>query len=208
MERDRISRDIHDNIGAQLLSALHSRELGRKDDLLRDSLADLRTIINDGFQAHYDIGAILADLRTETAARLEAENLLLRWHDETGFDPEGESPLVPFEIINGLRSILREAVSNVLRHAQANEVDITISHTDTMITLVVLDDGIGTAAASVQGKVANFNGGNGIPNIVERADALAGRGRVVARADGKSGTRITVDLPIHPDAVRTKAAAQ
>ncbi|MEB8388948.1 hypothetical protein OO012_17100 [Rhodobacteraceae bacterium KMM 6894] len=187
LERDRISRDIHDNIGAQLLSALHSPEPQRKDDLLRDSLNDLRAIINDGFQAEYALGPVLADLRTETTRRLEAGDVRCSW---TGPDlPDGEDgPVLPFELINGLRSILREAVSNVLRHANARHTDIAISLGAQSIDLRVADDGCGLP---VIGQI-----GNGTSNIAERAAALDGQAMIGRRSGTAIGTQVTVTLPI------------
>ena len=187
LERDRISRDIHDNIGAQLLSALHSSEPQRKDDLLRDSLNDLRAIINDGFQAEYALGPILADLRTETTRRLEAGGVRCSWR---GPDlPDGDDgPILPFELVNGLRSILREAVSNVLRHAGAKKTEIAISLDAESIDLQVADDGRGLPLIA--------QGGNGTSNIAERAAALAGQATIGRRPNAPTGTQVTVNLPI------------
>jgi signal transduction histidine kinase len=187
LERDRISRDIHDNIGAQLLSALHSPEPQRKDDLLRDSLNDLRVIINDGFQAEYALGPILADLRTETTQRLEAGGVQCGW---CGPDmPDGEDgPVLPFELVNGLRSILREAVSNVLRHANAGHVEIAISLGAQSIDLRIADDGCGLPLIA--------RSGNGTSNIAERAAALEGQALIGRRPGAATGTQVTVTLPI------------
>ncbi len=210
LERDRISRDVHDNIGAQLLSALHSPEVSRKDDLLRDSLSDLRAIINDGFQAEFTLVPLLADLRTETAGRLEAHGVTLKWHSPDFaaggcngalpmIGPEG--PVIPFVLVNGLRSILREAVSNILRHSQASTAEVSIDVDDSTITLTVADDGKGVDATTLG------RGGNGIPNILERAEALAGHSVVGHAAAGK-GTLITVMLPLSPDKARMRHVAQ
>ncbi|MCZ4352094.1 ATP-binding protein [Roseovarius aestuarii] len=187
LERDRISRDIHDNIGAQLLSALHSPEPQRKDDLLRDSLSDLRAIINDGFQAEYALGPVLADLRTETTRRLESGGVSCSWH---GPDlPEGEDgPVLPFELINGLRSILREAVSNILRHADANHSEIEIKLAGQSIDLSISDDGRGLPLIA--------QGGNGTSNIAERAAALHGQVTIGRRPNAVTGTQVAVTLPI------------
>ncbi len=185
LERDRISRDIHDNIGAQLLTALHSREPARKDDLLRDSLSDLRAIINDGFLASYPLEEVIADLRKETPARLETNDIVLKWE---GPDlSAGQHPTeVSFSMANGLRSILREAISNVLRHAHATLVDVHISLNSDCIVLSVTDNGKGVSKPEF---------GNGIPNIVERAEALGGDGSVLSRSGPQSGTIVKVTLP-------------
>lgn len=187
LERDRISRDIHDNIGAQLLSALHSPEPARKDDLLRDSLTDLRAIINDGFKAEYALGPVLVDLRTETTRRLEAGGLRCEWHGPN-LSVGDDGPILPFELVNGLRSILREAVSNTLRHADAEHVRIAIALGVQGINLTVTDDGCGIKLGRGEG--------NGTSNIAERAAALNGTATIGARPDQSGGTRVSVTLPI------------
>ena len=196
LERDRISRDIHDNIGAQLLSALHSRESARKDDLLRDSLTDLRAIINDGFLASYPLEDVTADLRRETASRFEANNIVLNW---TGPDLSAQHHPneVQFDIANGMRSILREAVSNILRHAEASVVDIDVAFDVDGVKLVIMDDGKGLKEAG---------NGNGIPNIVERAAAASGQASVTEREGPQSGTVVRVRLPYVRDVLEERAS--
>lgn len=185
LERDRISRDIHDNIGAQLLTALHSREPARKDDLLRDSLSDLRAIINDGFLASYPLEDVIADLRKEAVARLEANYIVLNW-EGPDFSAGRHPKKVSFSVANGLRSILREAISNVVRHANATVVDVEMSCGPDEISLRVTDNGTGISEAEL---------GNGITNIVARAEALNGTGSVLSRNGTQSGTVVKVLLP-------------
>nr|WP_306263417.1 ATP-binding protein [Pararhizobium sp. IMCC3301] len=199
LERDRISRDVHDNIGAQLLSALHSREVSRKDDLLRDSLSDLRAIINDGFQAEFELLPMLADLRTEAAQRLEAHGVTLTWAGPA-CTTNDNGPTIPFELVNGLRSILREAVSNTLRHSGAKTVWIKISLNNSEIALDIEDDGKGLLDETRAGD------GHGIPNIMDRAAVLMGFSQIGNRQEGKTGTRIQLTLPLYPDVLRSQVA--
>jgi signal transduction histidine kinase len=199
IERDRISRDVHDNIGAQLLSALHSREVARKDDLLRDSLNDLRSIINDGFQAEFDLYPVMADLRTETIQRIEGQNITLNWASNIdGATDEG--PVVSFEVINGLRSILREAVSNILRHSEATEIWVNLSLHGGKITLNVEDNGKGLSNTK-QSPL-----GNGLANIMDRVEVLMGSGAVGKRSDGQNGTLVRATVPMKPNLLRQKVA--
>ena len=199
IERDRISRDVHDNIGAQLLSALHSHEVSRKDDLLRDSLSDLRAIINDGFQAEFELLPIFADLRTETTRRIESQNITLTWASPVDSFAE-EGPVVSFEVINGLRSILRESVSNILRHSEATEIVVNIELHADQINLKVEDNGKGLSARSLS------NQGNGIANIIDRAEVLMGLATVGNRTGGQTGTLILVTIPMNPNMLRDKVA--
>ncbi|RYD41136.1 MAG: histidine kinase, partial [Verrucomicrobiaceae bacterium] len=77
-ERSRIARDIHDNIGAQLLAALHSDNPESKDSRIRETLSDLRDVINNIAACDPDIDGILADLRMETSERLAEVGISLK----------------------------------------------------------------------------------------------------------------------------------
>lgn len=186
-ERERISRDVHDNIGAQLLSALHTADGSRKDDLLRDTLGDLRGIINAGFNAQFDLAEIVADLHTELADRLELHNLELDW-------PQNEFSLagvtLDFRQTNSLRAILREVASNTIKHAGATRLTVMLSYQDNRLELIVRDDGCGFTGGGA-------DGGNGLANIAERAHLLNGVASI--RKQGKSGgTEVTVTLSLSP----------
>jgi signal transduction histidine kinase len=173
VERDRISRDVHDNIGAQLLSALHAAEGTRKDALLRDTLTDLRQIVSDGFGANFRLADVAADLRAEMADRLEVHGILLDWPaaDLAGL----ESDKVPFLLVNTMRSILRESTSNIIKHAGAGRVQVRLTQRDDALHLEVRDDGSGFAPAEVRR-------GEGLNNMAERVTSLGGT--IEMRRDG------------------------
>ncbi|MEH6726423.1 MAG: ATP-binding protein, partial [Hyphomicrobiales bacterium] len=135
-ERARIGRDMHDNIGAKLLSALHGTKPDGKDAMIRDALADLRDIINNVTGTPQSLEENLAELRLETAERLSAAGLVLRWsfHDDDG------APVSPVSA-HALRSIVREGVSNSIRHANARAVTIEIKHAHEQLDLTISDDG-------------------------------------------------------------------
>lgn len=137
-ERLRIARDMHDNIGAQLLSALHSKKAERKDVMIRETITDLRDIINNTSSQDLTFNDILADLRVETAERLATAEIDLKWV----FNAENTPPLNP-HTIHTLRSIIREVVSNAIKHSGAKTVYITWLWEDEMIKLFLRDDGRG-----------------------------------------------------------------
>ena len=134
-------------------------------------------------------------MRQETAQRLEAKGIALNWIDPVN-DAAAEGPIISFALVNGLRSMLREVVSNVLRHSQARTLWVTITQTDMVLTLDIQDDGKG-----IDPEQQNQDG-NGLANIHERADALLGKCTIRARADGQSGTWIEIILPLHAQTPR------
>ncbi|MEQ3625901.1 MAG: hypothetical protein ABNH26_08335 [Celeribacter sp.] len=159
-ERDRISRDMHDNIGAQMLSALHSSDAGRKNELLRDALNDLRGIIDAGFTGQFDLQELMADLRGEAMERLSDHDIRLDWQPVP-------LPGLPVSLAHGntLRAVIREAVSNVIRHARCRTMRITPEVHGQNLHLVLSDDGSAAAVARL---------GNGLDNMRVRVLALRG----------------------------------
>lgn len=178
-ERGRITRDMHDNIGVQLLGALHSRDTARKDALIRDTLVDLREIINNSSGQGLNVDEVMADLRAETADLLSDAGLELVWDMETipGFPPQA---------VPALRSILRETISNILRHASASTVRVALVRQAEGVILTVEDDGCGFDPDAVVR-------GHGLENMRTRMAAMKGWIRIESV---KPGTRITAHIPM------------
>ncbi len=207
---------MHDNIGAQLLSALHTVDGRQKDDLLRDTLGDLRGIINAGFNARFDLAEIVADLRTELADWLELHGLALDWPQEGAAPAKGPAnglaknlaknlagvPL-DFRQANSLRAILREVASNTIKHAGATRLEVSLSCDGALLHLIMRDNGCGFAA---HGGDDGAGVGNGLANMAERARLLNGAARI--RGKGiVGGNEVAVTLPLTlPHAPRMGAA--
>lgn len=181
-ERGRIARDMHDNIGAQLLGALHSQGGERKDALIRETLGDLRDIINNASGPGLPVVDALADLRAETAERAAGAGLDLDWVAEVDED----TVLSPARL-HGLRSVVREAVSNVIKHAGAKSLDIRLAINGPTMRLAIRDDGTGFDTGGT-------GAGHGLANMQTRLGGLGGR---VEIESGGDGTRLTAEFPLH-----------
>lgn len=178
-ERERIARDMHDNIGAQLLGALHSNQVDRKDTMIRETLTDLRDIINNASQTERSFDETLADLRVESAERLSSHGVELSWTTTAAETPNlGPAP------IHAIRSVIREAVSNVIKHADAGHMSIAIEYQYPTITLVLTDDGRGFSPLAA-------NTGNGLANMKAR---LAGMNGTIDISQHQPGTQIIAKL--------------
>ncbi|WP_051612439.1 sensor histidine kinase [Hyphomonas polymorpha] len=179
-ERARIARDIHDNIGAQLLRALHSRETGRKDAMIRETLTDIRDVINNAQGSEAPMEDVLADLRAETADRLEPHGIALGWtlHAASG-------ALLSRQKVHALRALIREAVSNAIKHAGARRVEVTIRLGNDWLELKVADDGKGLPAQKA-------SLGNGLGNMKIRVESFGGE---MALESG-AGTSLLARIPV------------
>lgn len=182
-ERKRIAQDIHDHVGATLLDALHSRHFDRKDRLIRETLSDLREIISGNGHQDQPIGQALAQIRRETAERLEASGIGLDWRAPSCSTPIDASRL------HAVHSIIREGVSNALKHADCRRMRIAILAEDGQLTLMVEDDGKGFDPHGAP------SAGAGLGNIRERVCDMGGA-FWWASPDGGFISRLHVRLPL------------
>ena len=180
-ERERIARDIHDNIGVQLMGALHSRGLARKDMMIRETLTDLRDIINNASNPDLSFDEMLADLRSQISEHLFAAGVKMKWEVESA-----GPAILPLAAAHTVRSVVREAVQNALKHGQPKSIRVTVRLDEDAIALTVADDGSGFDPSSVQT-------GNGLANMQARVTSLGGRFNV---ASGTEGTRIEARFPV------------
>ena len=164
-ERMRISRDMHDHIGVQLLGALHSGEAAQKDGLIREALSELRAIVSGEVSSETEAGPLLAELRHELSEVLAASGVTLEWQ----VHPVAEVLSLGAVQAQTTRAVLREAVANVVKHAEARTFRAWVDLTETgALVLRVDDDGRGRREAQAPG------GGNGLRNMRQRIEELGG----------------------------------
>ncbi|HEY0646801.1 sensor histidine kinase, partial [Phenylobacterium sp.] len=182
VERKRIAGDIHDNLGATLLSALHSRDGERKDRYIRETLADLRSIVTEPTGPDADLADTLARSRKEMAERLQARGIALVW-------PLDEAPPagVDSSTAQSLRAMLRELTNNILKHAGATEVRVSLTAAHDALVLTVEDDGQGFDPAHV-------TPGVGLGGLADRARTHGGS-LAWSPGEGGKGARAIIRLP-------------
>ena len=168
-ERDRIASDLHDDIGAKLLTLRHLVHGEREQAMLMTTIDQLRAIVR-GLQQHAQPWEdFAADIRSETAQRLAAASLVLDWPPPL-IDGQGAATL-PQDTAQQyhLRALLQEAVSNAIRHARASRVSVRLSILDgSRMRLDVIDDGIGLDPQ-------HATSGHGLTSMQIRARALGGQ---------------------------------
>ncbi|HWK36955.1 sensor histidine kinase [Sphingomonas sp.] len=180
-ERARITQDLHDDVSARLLTSLHRQdaELMRKD--VREAMADIRAIVAGTAEGWRPLEDVLADMRFETMNRLETHDIALDWPvTSTAGEPIDQATA------RHLISILRELVSNVVRHARATRVSVAITVDASRLHLRITDDGVGIAEGS--------DWGNGLSNSARRIAWLDGRFHI---RRGDTGTTASLDVGLH-----------
>ncbi|MFT0532058.1 sensor histidine kinase [Castellaniella hirudinis] len=183
-ERQRIAQDLHDDLGAILLSGLHQRNLDQAHDSLTQAMGEMRVIVQGLSGEQHPWAAVQADLRSELANRLEAAGIQLDWRDRA-LDPGLQLDYVVFK---HLTSVLRELISNVIRHAQASRVAVDIQCDQGALILSVSDNGCGLSADRPD------CGGHGLANLRRRLDALGGSVRALEST--RQGTALQLFIPL------------
>lgn len=201
-ERQRIARDIHDDLGSGLTEiillsdgleeAVHLPpgdrklvgEIATRARALTRAMDEVVWAINprndtlEGFLTY--LGKFTQDYLTRAKVRC-------RWHVPM------EVPEVPLsaEVRHHLYLACKEALHNVVKHSGASEVSVGLAWTEAGFTLGIEDDGQGFAAAQLPA------GGNGLRNMRQRLSDLDGRCRV--ESGPGQGTRVWLSLPVATD---------
>jgi len=189
-ERQRIARDLHDTLGQKLSL------IGLKSDLAR------RLITKDPEQAKDELGDVQQTARTALnevrqlvsqmrGIRLDEEIVLVRQilkAADIEFIYSQEKPVTNVSLFleNILSMCIKEAITNVVKHSQANVVQLTIKQSSKDITIIVQDDGIGIWQKHGE------TSGHGLVGMRERLDFVNGSLKII----GDGGTKLIMKVPL------------
>lgn len=202
-ERVRIARGLHDET-AQSISMLiiHLEQIERLlpegDPALRQRVVDVRQLatrlLEDLRKVIWNLRpSILDDLGLIPAIRWYARTNLSDLGVQVKFATNNETIRLPQHIETMLFRITQEAVSNILRHAEAREVDIWLGQENEAVILEIRDDGRGFDVEQISGQALSRKQ-LGLLGIHERVSLVGGQLKVDS-APG-TGTRIFISVPI------------
>lgn len=180
-ERQRIYRDLHDDIGAKMLTLIHSLEHEAHADLARAVMQDLRDIVSRSAQAEGSLLDILAQIRDETEQRLEILGVVLHWEQSA----ELPDPHLDDGQALHLFRIVREAITNSLRHAHPQRIRVRSRQIAGDLVVDVTDDGPGPKPHQT---------GAGTTAMRRRAAELHGSIHWDAGTEG--GTKVLLRFPL------------
>jgi signal transduction histidine kinase len=182
-ERSRIARDLHDDVSAHLLTGLHRSDVAQVRGDVRQALTEIRTIVSSMAGPALPLETALADLRFETAERLLAAGIGLDWP----IDGMAMQPVVlDYTHHKALASSVREAVSNVIKHAGATTLKVTVAAGEAVLTVTLADDGTGP-------KTRHPVSGNGLGNIAQRLGEIGG---TCTASAGPVGFAVVLRMPL------------
>ena len=185
-ERKRIAADLHDDLGAKLLTIVHTSDSERISTLARDALEEMRLSVRGLTGKPMQLADALADWRAETVARLGQANIEIDWRSPA---EEVEQTLPARSFVQTTR-ILRESVSNIIKHSGATHCKVRCAMQEREFGLVIQDNGRGIPM-ELDGKLDR---GHGMTSMKHRAKQMQGQ-CLVESAPGY-GTVIRLTLPL------------
>jgi two-component system sensor histidine kinase DevS len=188
-ERKRIAQDLHDDVGARLLSGLHTVD-GQTQSILKAAISDIRAIVSGLEGERIVLARALAEMRHEAGHRLEAAGISLDWPllDERAENIAADLTL-DYSQSKALMSAVREVISNVIRHSGATRVRSTVRLQSPgglhHLRIEIADDGQGLGPPSQR------HSGFGMKNIGQRIAEIGGE---FAVSNGSPGTHVALEL--------------
>jgi two-component system sensor histidine kinase DevS len=192
-DRERIARDLHDIVIQKLFAAGLTIQGVWSRSTDADQAHRLSSVVDDLDDTIREIRSVIFSLQSNRGDGVRSEILRIISEERLvlGFEPhvrfEGPVETISETVATELLATLREALSNVGRHAGASSVEIIVE-SGADVCLTVVDDGRGIPETVTLG--------NGIRNVTERATLLGGRCQVAPRAGG--GSTLEWQVPNSP----------
>jgi signal transduction histidine kinase len=195
LERRRLARELHDETGQALTSillGLKSVETARGEDEVQAAVSELRELVAETLE---DVRRLALELRPKALDDFGLEPALERlaqaFAEQTGIVVDVEARLgtrLPGEVETVLYRIVQEALTNIVKHAQAERVSIVVRRRGDRVAAVIEDDGRGFAPGEARAD------GLGLLGMRERL-ALVG-GTIVIESGPGAGTTLVAEVPV------------
>lgn len=185
-EREQMLADMHDGLGAQLVTARLKLERGEMSqpelaDLVTECIADMHLMVDTLRDQDETFAKALADYRTRLERRLSASDTRVLWRIKLDDAPA----IAPKPLLQVLR-VIQEAINNALKHAEASEIMVSARHVEgSGFDVRIEDDGVG-----IDTDIAS---GRGLDNLRRRAREIGGSLTIERRGPG-GGTRIALNF--------------
>ncbi|WP_166659324.1 sensor histidine kinase [Labedaea rhizosphaerae] len=195
-ERLRFARDLHDLLGYSLSaitlkSELTHRLVAKDPERAREELSEVLAISRQALADVRSVASGYRELSLEDESRsarsvLAAADVDVQMH--MNYDD------LPARVTTVLATVLREGVTNVLRHSKAEQVKICVRQNDDQVAILVVNDGV--PDEPMEQVARSDNSGSGIHNLSDRVTALGGLLSAGVGTDGRF--RLTAAVPLRP----------
>jgi len=163
-ERERIYRDLHDDVGSKLLSLYYRLDNTSDSTLAKSALEDLRDIVSHKSMESCPLSTAVQQWRSEAFNRTQDAGVTLSWH----FDDPGTETILDESQHAQLRRMLREVLSNAILHSKdMSEIKVSIDVVGGFLKVTVSNNGANES-------VSRWKPGRGISNLRVRSRDLHG----------------------------------
>jgi len=183
-ERTRLAQDLHDDIGARLLTLIYQARDPRTEEYVRHTLQDLKTLTRGLAAQEHRLSHAAAEWKRDVAHRLEAAHCQLAWQQQLDADPR-----LSVMQWSALTRVLRELVSNTLAHAKARRVQVSLGWRGGELLLTVQDDGQASDPTT-------WSPGLGLGGVRKRGRQLGGKVQWRALGEPPAGPGIRCDVRV------------
>jgi two-component system sensor histidine kinase UhpB len=185
-ERKRIAADLHDDLGAKLLTIVHTSESDRISSLAREALEEMRLSVRGLTGKPVQLLDALGDWRAELVSRLGQANIMAEWEAPA----EDIVHTLPARAYVQTTRIFREAVSNIIKHSGGTHCNISCKVQDGDFLVVIQDNGQGIPA-ELDGRLDR---GHGMASMKSRAKQM--QGQCLVESGPGWGTVIRLTIPL------------
>lgn len=201
-EREKISQDLHDSIGAYANVVMFKTELLEREQNAKHKnslMVDLKFASKEIMTSlRENIWALKKQTYTPSDCVLRINNFvqtLSRHYPKINFRNDGEAPqnvILHYSIALHIVRIIQEAITNALKHARPKNIFITHAHEGSSWTITVIDDGIGFEPENIE----ETSTGNGLTNMKQRA--AQSNFQLTLKSEKNKGTTLTLGIPLKP----------
>lgn len=185
-ERKRIAADLHDDLGAKLLTIVHTSESDRISTLAREALEEMRLSVRGLTGKPVQLLDALGDWRAEVVARLSQANIMADWKSPS----EELTHTLPARAYVQTTRILRESVSNMIKHSGATHCTVSCAVVGTDFQVMIQDNGHGISL-ELDGRLDR---GHGMASMKSRAKQM--HGQCLVESGPGWGTVIRLTIPL------------
>ncbi len=202
-ERQRVARDIHDGPAQSMSNVVLKAEICERlidvdMEKAKEELQNLKKVVRENLQ---DVRKIIYNLRPMSLDDLglipTLQRYILTFKEDNGievsFKTRGIYDDIRSVIALTVFRIVQESLSNIKKHAQAQNVVINLEFLDKELKLYIYDDGIGFNVEKLKSRKEDINSGFGLFSMRERIDLLSGELNISSEP-GK-GTRLNISIP-------------
>jgi two-component system NarL family sensor kinase len=188
-----ISSELHDNVcQSLLLGILQLQQLEKEytNPKLTDTIALLKDSLQEIHQLSRSLnGDQIRSLGLRAALQKLVERVSRAGNLKTNLLITGQEEHLNSDMEVVLYRVAQEALNNVVKHAAAKHVTLTLQYTDAYVLIKIADDGVGFSQTMVSDETA------GLQNMRNRVREIFGE--LVIESSPQQGCRLTIKIPIH-----------